>query len=98
MQRRRKKKTASKKPSAIYDKSLPSLPPGFVEGRDAEKPPPRDNPASPDVSSRNYAAEERTSSRGPAENSSALQPEQPQSQGKKTAQQTIEDQTLSFAQ
>ncbi|OKL64378.1 hypothetical protein UA08_00767 [Talaromyces atroroseus] len=79
MQRRRKKKTAAKKPNAIYDKSLPSLPPSLMESRE-EKLPPREYSASPDVPSRNYVSEERGSSRGPADASPAPQPEQPPAQ------------------
>lgn len=83
MQRRRKKKTAAKKPNTIYDKSLPSLPPELLESRESpdEKLSSREYSASPDVTARNYASEERGSSRGPADASPAPPPEQePQSQ------------------
>lgn len=84
MQRRRKKKTAAKKPNTIYDKSLPSLPPTMEDtrsNRDVETLPAREYPGSPEVSIRGYGTEERTSSRSRAEEPPAPQLEPPQNQG-----------------
>lgn len=84
MQRRRKKKTAAKKPNTIYDKSLPSLPPTMEDAqsnRDVETLPTREYSGSPDVSARGYGMEERTSSRSRAEEQPAPQREPPQYQG-----------------
>ncbi|KAE8554427.1 Rho-type gtpase-activating protein [Talaromyces marneffei ATCC 18224] len=83
MQRRRKKKTTAKKPSTMYDKSLPSLPPTMEDtraNRDVETLPAREYSGSPDVPTRGYSMEERTSSRSRAEESPAPQPEPPQNQ------------------
>ncbi|EED21614.1 Rho GTPase activator Rga, putative [Talaromyces stipitatus ATCC 10500] len=78
MQRRRKKKTAAKKPSTIYDKSLPSLPPTMEDARANREPetlPAREYSASPDVPGRGYPVDERTSSRTRSEEPPAQQPE-----------------------
>ncbi|KUL88719.1 hypothetical protein ZTR_05084 [Talaromyces verruculosus] len=83
MQRRRKKKTAAKKPNTIYDKSLPSLPPTMEDARpnrEVETLPAREYSGSPDVPIRGYGMEERTSSRSRAEEPPAPQPEPPQNQ------------------
>ena len=84
MQRRRKKKTAAKKPNTIYDKSLPSLPPTMEDARsnrEAETLPAREYAGSPDVPPRGYGMEERTSSRSRAEEPPARQQEPLQNQG-----------------
>ncbi|KKA23304.1 Rho GTPase activator Rga [Rasamsonia emersonii CBS 393.64] len=78
MQRRRKKKTAAKKPNIQLDKSLPSLPPNAEAedhfAREADKPAPKPHAdVSPDPSSRNRSADHRAPSRGRVEGSPVRQ-------------------------